>query len=155
MTPAIRLLKQKKINYKTYRYEHNISNISFGLDVVEKLSLNKKEVFKTLIVCSSDGVLAVVVAPVSDKVSMKKIAKVLKKKKVNMANVIDAEKSSGYIQGGISPLGQKRKLKTIIDISAKESQNIYISGGQRGLEIEINPNDLQKLTNAISTDILA
>ncbi len=154
MTPAIRQIKQKKINCKIYRYEHDTSNTSFGLEVVEKLSLNVHEVFKTLIIHLNSGDFAVALIPVCSKASMKKIAKALNVKKASMADTIDAQKITGYIQGGISPIGQKKQLKTVIDESAKKYKTIYVSGGQRGLEIEINPKDLQKLTKALFCDIM-
>ena len=153
MTPAIRLLKKNKIKYTLYKYEHEASMESFGLEVVQKLFLDEQEVFKTLVISLNNNTLCVAIVPVCSKLSMKNIAKVLSVKKASMADINDVEKSTGYILGGVSPLGQKKRLKTIIDISAKEFKNIYVSGGQRGLEIELNPIDLQKLTNAIFYDI--
>lgn len=153
MTPAIRLLKKNKIKHQVLKYEHDVNTTSFALEVVENLSLQEHEVFKTLVVKLSDNSLCVALIPANSKLSMKNIAKILKVKKANMANAIDVQNSTGYILGGVSPLAQKKRLKTVIDNSAKDLDIIYVSGGQRGLEISINPNDLVSLTNALFCDI--
>jgi Cys-tRNA(Pro)/Cys-tRNA(Cys) deacylase len=148
MTPAINLAKKNKIKYNMHEYNHDSSVESYGQEASEKLGVEEKRVFKTLVVELQDKTLAVAVIPVSTMLNMKQMAKAMKAKKCAMANKSDVEKSTGYILGGVSPLGQKKLLKTIIDISAQEFETIFVSGGQRGLDIELSPLDLQKLTRA-------
>jgi len=125
---------------------------SYGAEASQKLGVDEKQVFKTIVVETSDG-MAVGVIPVSSLLNMKLIAKTLKSKKCAMANKNDVERSTGYILGGVSPLAQKRSLPTVIDISANNFDTIYVSAGKRGLDIEIKPDDLQKLTRAAFANI--
>jgi len=148
MTPAINLLKKNKCVHKLLKYEHDPLNTNYGLEAVAKLNLDEKQVFKTLLVELSPKELAVAVIPVCNQLSLKEIASALKSKKAIMADKVEAQKVTGYLLGGISPLGQKKRLRTIIDSSAKEYENIYVSGGKRGLDIEVKPSDLIKLLNA-------
>jgi len=148
MTPAIRLLKKQKISYKVHQYEHENSSLSFGEEAAQKLDTVTKQIFKTLVVKTSDDDFAVGVICVSSKLSLKAMAKVLGVKKVAMADAKDVEKITGYILGGVSPLGQKKRLKTILDTSSKDFDTIFVSGGKRGLDIELSVNDLQKLLDA-------
>ncbi len=145
MTPSIRLLKKHNITYKIHQYEHDSSCASFGDEAVQKLNLKKEQVFKTLVVMTNTQEFAVAVVPVSHQLSFKAMAKALGAKKVAMADAKDVEKITGYILGGVSPLGQKKRLKTIIDLGAKTFKTIFVSGGKRGLDIELSPYDLQKL----------
>lgn len=153
MTPAINQLNQKKIIFKTHQYQHDDNALSFGIEAVEKLSLNAEQVFKTLVVCTDTNQLAVAIVPVMFKLNLKAIAKVLKVKKVKMADVNRVEASTGYVLGGVSPLGQKKSLTTVIDKSAQDFTNVFVSGGRRGLEIELSPQDLAKMCRAIFADI--
>jgi len=148
MTPAINLAKKNKIKYTVHEYDHDTSVQSYGLEASEKLGIEETRVFKTLVVMLQDKSLAVAIIPVSDMLNMKQMAKALGAKKCTMADKFDVERSTGYILGGVSPIGQKKLLKTVINISAKEFETIFISAGRRGLEIEISPLDLQKLTKA-------
>ena len=148
MTPAINLAKKHKIKYTVHEYTHDTSVQSYGLEASQKLGVEEKRVFKTLVVSLADDTLAVGVIPVCDMLNMKQMAKALKSKKCSMAKQIEVERSTGYILGGVSPLGQKKVLKTVIDSSSQEFKTIFISGGKRGLDIEISPLDLQKLTKA-------
>jgi len=148
MTPCVKQLKKSKIKYNLHQYEHDDSCKSYGEEASQKLSIASERVFKTLVVMSDTKEFAVGIIPVSSMLSMKLIAKILGAKKVTMADTKDVEKITGYVLGGVSPIGQKKKLKTIIEISAKNFVTIFVSAGKRGLEIELNSEDLKGLTNA-------
>lgn len=149
MTPAINTAKKQKIQYQIHEYEHDTTSESYGAEAAEKLGLEANRVFKTLVVSLDETELAVAVIPVSSMLSMKLAAKAFGAKKAAMANKIAVQRSTGYVLGGVSPLGQKKLLKTAIDDSALEFSTIFVSAGRRGLEIELAPRDLQKLTNGI------
>ena len=148
MTPAVRELKQKKIPFELHTYQHDTNSSSYGLEVLEKLSLNAEQVYKTLVISSDCNQLAVALVPVNKKLNLKAMAKTLNVKKVKMAEAKLVQTSTGYVLGGVSPLGQKKKLITVIDLSAQQFRTIFISGGKRGLEIELSPDDLQALLQA-------
>ncbi|MDG1732455.1 MAG: Cys-tRNA(Pro) deacylase [Thalassotalea sp.] len=153
MTPAINLLKKQKTAHSVHEYQHDPLCESFGLEAVEKLNLPAERVFKTLVVSLDSNELAVAIVPVSFKLSLKSIAKALHAKKAMMADKLAVERSTGYVLGGVSPLGQKKRLKTVIDSSAEQFDSIYVSAGKRGLEVELSPANLSKLTNAVFADI--
>ncbi len=153
MTPAINTAKKNKISHNIHEYTHDESSESYGLEAAEKLGIAKEKVFKTLIVSLDNKELAVGVIPVSSMLSMKLIAKAAGAKKAAMADKSDVERSTGYVLGGVSPLGQKKRLKTIIDSSAKNYSTVYVSAGRRGLEIELNPDDLKTLTHGIFAEL--
>lgn len=153
MTPAIDCAKKNKIAYKIYEYEHNPSAETYGEEAAEKLAIEPARVFKTLVVSSPQHQLAVALVAVSNRLNLKKLAKALAWKKVTMANKNMVSKSTGYVIGGVSPLGQKKTLATVIDISSEVFATIFVSAGKRGLEIELNPQDLALLTNAKFVDI--
>lgn len=141
MTPACKLLKQKKIPYSLHEYDHDTSCTQFGMEAANKLQLDPAHVFKTLMV--SDGkALYVAIIPVTHTLNLKKAAAHFGVKKLLMADANLAQKSSGYLVGGISPIAQKKALITAVDISAKELVSIYVSGGKRGLDIALKPSDL-------------
>lgn len=148
MTPAIDLAKKQGIRYQVHQYQHDAAAASYGLEAVEKLNLNPEQVFKTLVVQLDNKQLAVAVLPVSNQLSMKNIAKALGAKKAEMANAQDVMRSTGYVLGGVSPLGQKKLLPTVIDSSAQQFNSIFISAGKRGLEIELAATDLAQLLSA-------
>ncbi len=147
-TPAINLVKKKKIPHTVHQYQHDPGSESYGKEAAEKLGINEKRVFKTLVVQTDDGTLAVAVIPVSSMLSMKMIAKARGAKKAAMAGKNLVEKATGYVLGGVSPLGQKKRLPTVIDLSAEKFSAIFVSGGRRGLDIELAPSDLAALTSA-------
>lgn len=153
MTPGINVAKKSKIAYTVHEYQHDSSSESYGLEAAQKLNVLEARVFKTLVVTLDNTELAVGVLPVSSMLSMKRIAKAAGAKKAAMASQADVERSTGYVLGGVSPLGQKKRLKTIIDVSAKAHNTIYVSAGRRGLEIELSPEDLGQLINGAFAEI--
>jgi Cys-tRNA(Pro)/Cys-tRNA(Cys) deacylase len=153
MTPGINIAKRAKIAHKVHEYSHDPSNESYGLEAAEKLGIEEARVFKTLVVRLDSKELAVGIIPVSSMLSMKLIAKAAGAKKAAMADKSDVERSTGYILGGVSPLGQKKRLKTFIDASAGNYSTVFVSAGRRGLEIELNPDDLKLLTNGVFAEI--
>lgn len=153
MTPAIKLLKKHNIFYEIYKYKHDSKNRDFGDEAVEKLGLHVKEVFKTLLVDIGQKDLAVCVLSVGKKLCLKKAAEAFGVKKAKMADKEKAQKQTGYLLGGISPLGQKKRLITLIDIDAKKLPYIYVSGGKRGLDIKLKTDDLAILLSAKFYDI--
>lgn len=155
MTPAINLLKKSKCKFKLHKYKHDSACTNFGAEAVEKLGLDEKEVFKTLLVELSPKHLVVCVIPVCNTLCLKKVANCFSVKKAMMADKNEAQKTTGYLLGGISPLGQKRRLETIIHSSANSFETIFVSGGKRGLDIELSPQDLIKLLEAKSFDIVS
>ncbi|WP_207260491.1 Cys-tRNA(Pro) deacylase [Desulfovibrio sp. Huiquan2017] len=147
MTPAINAAKKAKIQYTVHEYEHDPAAPSFGVEAAEKLGVPPERVFKTLVV-DAGGKLAVAVVPVLLKLDLKSMAKALGAKKAAMAEVKVVERTTGYVVGGVSPLGQKKRLPTVIDESAGECPTLFVSGGRRGLDIELAPADLAGLTRA-------
>ena len=153
MTPAIDVAKKNKIAHKVHQYLHDSASESYGLEAAEKMGVPEGQVFKTLVVRLNTKELVVGIVPVSSMLSMKFIARAAGAKKAEMAPQSEVERSTGYVLGGVSPLGQKKRLKTIIDSSAMNHSTIYVSAGRRGLEIELSPNDLKRLVNGIFEDI--
>ena len=148
MTPAIALLEKQKIKFEILSYEHDANNGHYGLEAVEKLNLNSEQVFKTLVLETHEGELIVAITPVSQQVNLKQLAKVAKTKKVALAAPQKVNASTGYILGGVSPIGQKKRLKTYIHSSASEFEIIYVSAGKRGLELKLAIDDVAELTKA-------
>jgi len=153
MTPAILAARKAQIAHQVHEYAHDPTSESYGAEAAEKLGLAEDRVFKTLVLSVGTGELVVGVVPVSSMLDLKSLAKVLGVKKAAMAKPADVERVTGYVLGGVSPLGQKKRLKTIIDASARTFPTIYVSAGRRGLQIELDPEDLIKLTGGRFAEI--
>ncbi len=147
MTPACRLLSSKRIAYSLHEYEHDPACSNFGLEAATKLNLPLEQVFKTLLL-TDDKQFYVAILPVSHTLNLKKVAQVFKLKKLHLADIKDAERITGYLVGGISPIAQKKRLATVIDVSAQGLDCMYVSGGKRGLDIGIKPDDLAQVVQA-------
>ncbi len=150
MTPAITAAEKHKIRFRIHSYKHNPQSQSYGLEAADALDINVNLVFKTLLVASQvkDQWLAVCILPVNRKLDLKLAAMALNIKRAVMADPDVAERVTGYVVGGISPLGQKRQLPTLLDDSAITHRTIFVSGGRRGLELELKPDDLVRLCQA-------
>jgi Cys-tRNA(Pro)/Cys-tRNA(Cys) deacylase len=150
VTPAIKALERARIAFQIREYEHDPAAPAYGLEAAEKLGVPAERVFKTLLVAIENDArrLAVGIVPVATQLDLKAMAAALGVKKVAMAPPADAERSSGYIVGGISPLGQKKRLPTVLDASAAQQSTILVSGGRRGLDLELAPDDLCRLVGA-------
>lgn len=155
MTPAIETAKQANIAFRVHEYRHDPAARSYGEEAADALGISHEQVFKTLI-AATDGErtqLVVAVIPVAKRLDLKALAAAMGVKKMAMANETDAERTTGYVVGGISPLGQRRRLPLMLDESALAYETIYVSAGKRGLEIELAPDDLLKLSNGDSAAI--
>ena len=148
MTPALDLLKKVRAEHRIHSYEHDPKAASYGLEAAEKLNLEPARVFKTLLASSEKGELLVGVVPVVGTLDLKALAHAAGAKKVEMAEPAAAQRATGYLLGGISPLGQKKRLRTFIDDSAKGFETIFVSAGRRGLEVELAPAVLAEHTQA-------
>lgn len=148
MTPAIDLLKKVKASFQIHSYEHDPKSASYGLEAAEKLQLNPAQVFKTLLVSTEAKEFLVAVVPVGGSLDLKALAQAAGVKKLEMANPQIAQRTTGYLVGGISPLGQKKRLRTFIDLSAQNWPSIFVSAGRRGLEVELSAAVLAEHTHA-------
>jgi len=137
MTPALDLLKKARAEHRVHSYEHDPKSASYGLEAAEKLGLDPQQVFKTLLASSEKGELLVAVVPVVGTLDLKALAHAAGVKKCEMADPAVAQRATGYLVGGISPLGQKKRLRTFIDDSAQNFATIHVSAGRRGLEVEL------------------
>jgi Cys-tRNA(Pro)/Cys-tRNA(Cys) deacylase len=152
MTPAINAARKAKIPFTVHEYEHDPNCASYGLEAAEKLGIDPARVFKTL-VADLGGELVVAIIPVEAMLGLKHLAKAAGAKKAAMADKALVERTTGYVLGGVSPLGQKKRLRTFIDISARDHPSIHVSAGRRGLEIELSPENLAGLTSAAFADL--
>jgi Cys-tRNA(Pro)/Cys-tRNA(Cys) deacylase len=152
MTPAINQLEEAGVAFTVHEYERGESLRDFGLEAAEKLGLDPEQVFKTLLV-TVEGGHAVAIVPVSGKLSLKLVGRALGAKHVEMCDPDVAERVTGYVRGGISPFGQKKRLATVIDEIATLFERVYVSGGKRGLDIGVAPDDLIRVLDATVADI--
>jgi Cys-tRNA(Pro)/Cys-tRNA(Cys) deacylase len=151
-TPASVALTRAGIAFALHPYDHDPRASSYGAEAAEVLGLDPRRVFKTLM-ASVDGRLVVAVVPVSGQLDLKALARAVGGSKAVMAEVAAAERATGYVAGGISPVGQKRPHPTVIDESALGHPTVYVSAGRRGLDLEIAPADLVATTKAITAQV--
>ena len=147
-TPALVALDAAGVAHTVHRYEHDPSSgLGYGLEAAAVLGIEPERVFKTL-VTSIDGTLTVAVVPVDGHLDLKALAHAVGGKKAAMAEHAAAERATGYVVGGISPLGQRQALRTVVDAAATDHTTVFVSGGRRGLDVELAPVDLVRLTGA-------
>jgi Cys-tRNA(Pro)/Cys-tRNA(Cys) deacylase len=146
-TPATALLSRQKISHRLHAYPHDPRTVSYGTEAASALGIEPARCFKTL-VAEVDGALVVAVVPVSGPLDLKALAAAVGGKRAALADPAAAERITGYVRGGISPLGQRKRLPTVVDASALTHPTVYVSAGRRGLELELNPADLVALTAA-------
>ncbi|HET7358363.1 MAG TPA: Cys-tRNA(Pro) deacylase [Nocardioidaceae bacterium] len=151
-TPATTALSRAGISFEVHAYEHDPAAESYGEEAARVLGLEPARVFKTLFV-SLDRRLCVGIVPVSSRLDLKAVAAALGGKAATMADPADAERASGYVVGGISPLGQRRQHPTVLDESALAFPTVFVSGGRRGLDVELSPADLVAMTSAVTAPI--
>jgi len=153
-TPATALVARQKVTHRVHEYAHDPRAESYGAEAAEALGIAAERVFKTL-VADVDGALTVAVVPVTGALDLKALAAAVGGKKAAMADPALAEKTTGYVRGGISPLGQRKRLPTVVDESATGFDTVYFSAGRRGLELELAPADLVALAGAVVAAIAA
>lgn len=151
-TPATVALTAAGADYTVHAYEHDPAHPSYGDEAAEAMGVSPDRVFKTL-VAEVDGELTVAVVPVAGTLNLKALASAVSGKRAVMADPAAAERTTGYVRGGISPLGQRKKLRTVLDDSASSHATICVSAGRRGLEVELAPGDLARLTGAVLAPI--
>jgi Cys-tRNA(Pro)/Cys-tRNA(Cys) deacylase len=151
-TPATVALTTAGVPYELHAYDHDPSHPSYGEEAAEAMGVSPDRVFKTLL-ADVDGTLTVAVVPVAGQLDLKALASAVGGKRATMADPTLAERTTGYVRGGISPLGQRKKLRTVLDASATTHPTICISAGRRGLEVELSPRDLTSLTEAVLAPI--
>ena len=141
-TPATTAARKAGVEHRVHEYAHDPSAASYGMEAAEALGLDPARVFKTL-VADLDGTLTVCIVPVAHELDLRSLGK-----RARLADTAKAERTTGYVAGGISPLGQRRALPTLVDETALEHDTVFVSAGRRGLEIELAPGDLVALTDA-------
>ncbi|MEV7191651.1 Cys-tRNA(Pro) deacylase [Streptomyces sp. NPDC093510] len=147
-TPATVALTAAGVAFTVHAYEHDPSHPSYGEEAAEAMGVSPDRVFKTL-VAEVDGELTVAVVPVAGTLDLKALAAAVSGKRAVLADPAAAERTTGYVRGGISPLGQRKKLRTVLDDSASAHATVCVSAGRRGLEVELAPGDLAELTGAV------
>ncbi|MBB6121413.1 Cys-tRNA(Pro) deacylase [Nocardiopsis algeriensis] len=151
-TPATVAAGRTKTTYTLHPYEAGGDGHSYGTDAADALGVPREQVFKTLI-AEVDGAFTVGVVPVSTTLDLKALAAAVGGKRAVLADPVRAERITGYVRGGISPLGQRKRLRTVIDSSVTELPAVYVSAGRRGLQMQLAPTDLVRLTEAITAPI--
>jgi Cys-tRNA(Pro)/Cys-tRNA(Cys) deacylase len=151
-TPATVALAAAGIAFTAHAYEHDPANTNFGLEAATALELDPEQVFKTLM-ADVDGSLVVAIVPVTGKLDLKALAAAVGGKKAEMADAALAERKTGYVVGGISPIGQKTRHTTVLDETAELYDTVYVSGGRRGFDIELAPGDLLTITGGFTAPI--
>lgn len=151
-TPATVALTRAGIAFGLHEYHHDPRADSYGLEAAAALGLDPGQVFKTLL-ADVDGHLAVAVVPVAGQLDLKALARALAGSRAAMADPAVAERATGYVVGGISPIGQKRALPTVIDVTALDYDQVYVSAGRRGLDLSVAPADLVAVTGAVTAPI--
>jgi Cys-tRNA(Pro)/Cys-tRNA(Cys) deacylase len=146
-TPATQALTKARASFTVHEYEHDPASGSYGTEAARALGVEPDRVFKTLI-AQVDGALQVAVVPVTGELDLKALAAAVGKKRATMADPTQAERTTGYVRGGISPLGQRKRLPTVLDASVEKYPTVFVSAGRRGLEVEVAPADLARLTAA-------
>lgn len=153
VTPAVTAAKRARIAFRLLEYRHEPGAPSYGLEAAEALGLDPASVFKTLLAERDDGALVVALLPVACKLDLKALAAAIGAKRAAMADPAAAERATGYVVGGISPLGQKKRLPTVVDASVLALESVHVSAGRRGLEIALAPADLLRLCDATTAPI--
>ncbi|MFD7728995.1 Cys-tRNA(Pro) deacylase [Kitasatospora phosalacinea] len=151
-TPATVALDTAGVPFTVHEYAHDPAAASYGAEAAQAMGVSPDRVFKTLL-AEADGALAVAVVPVSGQLDLKALAAALGTKRATMADPAAAERSTGYVVGGISPLGQRRKLRTVVDSGALAHPTVFVSAGKRGTEVELAPADLVRLTAALTAPV--
>ncbi|MGN9776331.1 Cys-tRNA(Pro) deacylase [Micromonospora sp. H33] len=151
-TPATSLLAKRKVAHRTHPYDVSPDAPNYGALVAAALGVSPERVFKSL-VTEVDGALTVAVVPVTGELDLKALAAAVGGKRAAMADRAVAERATGYVRGGISPLGQRRRLTTVLDETALRHDTVYVSAGRRGLQLELSPQDLATLTDATTAPI--
>jgi Cys-tRNA(Pro)/Cys-tRNA(Cys) deacylase len=147
-TPATVALDRAGTPFTLHAYDHDPRVASYGMEAAAALGVYPDRVFKTLL-ATLDGTPVVGIVPVEGRLDLKALARVLGGSRAAMADPADAERITGYVTGGISPVGQKRRLRTVLDASALDHDTIFVSAGRRGLDVELDPADLVTITDAI------
>jgi Cys-tRNA(Pro)/Cys-tRNA(Cys) deacylase len=153
MTPAIRTVEKAGIVFEVCEYNHDPRTRAYGPEAASALGVPPQQVFKTLIVKLDTRELVAVLVPVSQSLDLKALATALGVKKVEMADVTEAERATGYVTGGISPLGQRKRLRTIVDDSVRTLPRVYVSAGRRGIDLALDAEDLLRLCRAMTAKI--
>lgn len=153
-TPALKALASSGIAHTLHEYHHDPRSNSYGLEAASALGVEPGRVFKTLV--ATDGTRLVVgIVPVHRHLDLKALAAVLGVKRLSMADPAEVERATGMVVGGISPVGQRKALSTVLDGSASDHETILVSGGRRGLDVELAPGDLVEVTGAVVAEIAA
>jgi Cys-tRNA(Pro)/Cys-tRNA(Cys) deacylase len=154
MTPAVRVLESAGVAFTLHRYEHSPDADSFGLEAAEKLGVPPERLFKTLVARLDGKQLVLALVPAAARLDLKKLAAAAGVKKADLADPAAAERATGYVLGGISPLGGKRRLPAFVDTSIEGLESVFVSAGQRGLQLELAPADLLRLTSATTAALV-